>query len=120
MEHKLKLNHRYWDDVESGKKAVEFRINDRDYKVGDNIIFYKVDDSGKYINGCEFGINATITYFFQDEKYLQKDYCALVIEISKENAIEKLSTTDLNEIMDRFSADVKTLVEIIKFITKYS
>lgn len=37
--HYLKLNRCYVDDVFSGKKQFEIRLNDRDYQVGDYIVF---------------------------------------------------------------------------------
>ena len=38
MEHKLKLDIKFWDGVKSGKKNYEIRKNDRDFKVGDTLI----------------------------------------------------------------------------------
>ena len=48
--HSLKLNDRYFDAVRYGIKTFEIRKNDRDYKVGDLLIFSRVNDEGKYID----------------------------------------------------------------------
>lgn len=37
--HHLKLNEQFCDDVLSGKKSFEIRLNDRNYQVGDHIKF---------------------------------------------------------------------------------
>ena len=37
--HDVKLSLLHFNDVESGEKKFEFRINDRDYRVGDTILF---------------------------------------------------------------------------------
>jgi ASC-1-like (ASCH) protein len=39
MIHKLKIRSRYLDDLISGKKKAEVRINDRNYQVGDMLEF---------------------------------------------------------------------------------
>ncbi len=45
--HKLKLNAEFYDDVKSGRKPFEVRLNDRGYQCGDMIQFRKFE------NGCE-------------------------------------------------------------------
>lgn len=40
--HYLKLSQCYVDDVFSGRKTFEIRLNDRDYQVGDFIVFTPV------------------------------------------------------------------------------
>lgn len=37
--HILKLSYEYWNDVMSGMKSFELRKNDRDFQLGDLIIF---------------------------------------------------------------------------------
>ena len=37
--HVLKLSYKYWNDVMGGTKSFELRKNDRDFQVGDLIIF---------------------------------------------------------------------------------
>ena len=45
--HVLKIKTDYFREVRMGLKKAEFRINDRDYRVGDLIHFVDID-------GCEF------------------------------------------------------------------
>ncbi|WP_282798853.1 DUF3850 domain-containing protein [Lactococcus lactis] len=45
--HELKLDIKYFNDVESGKKNFEIRKNDRDFKVGD-ILELKAYENGMY------------------------------------------------------------------------
>ena len=40
--HHLKLNEQFCNDVLSGKKSFEIRLNDRNYQVGDHVIFHAV------------------------------------------------------------------------------
>ena len=47
MTHLLKLNLRFCDDVFSGLKPFEVRNNDRDFHVGDIVMFLPVNDSGR-------------------------------------------------------------------------
>lgn len=50
--HKLKLKSEYFDDVLSGKKTAEVRLNDRDYKSGDKLILLEWTGdnfTGRYI-----------------------------------------------------------------------
>lgn len=40
MIHKLKIEQQYLDNLISGRKKAEIRLNDRDYQVGDTLLFY--------------------------------------------------------------------------------
>ena len=39
MKHKLKIQQEHLDNLISGRKKVEIRLNDRDYQRGDLLIF---------------------------------------------------------------------------------
>ena len=54
--HELKLNDRYYDAVSTGKKIFEIRKNDRDYHIGDVLLFYRVDDNGEPIYSGKAGL----------------------------------------------------------------
>jgi len=41
--HDLKIYPEYWEDIATGKKTFEVRKNDRDYQVGDLLLFRKFD-----------------------------------------------------------------------------
>ena len=42
--HNLKITLRYYYDIDFGKKTFEIRKNDRDYKVGDELVLDPYDD----------------------------------------------------------------------------
>lgn len=44
--HHIKLNIKYCNDVYYNRKTFEVRYNDRNYKIGDKIIFIPVNDNG--------------------------------------------------------------------------
>lgn len=44
--HVLKIDEKYCARVISGKKTAELRRNDRDFKVGDNIMFVRIKSTG--------------------------------------------------------------------------
>jgi len=74
--HHLKLHEDYCDDALSGRKPFEIRKNDRDYQVGDHVIFQAVKDDPECwrkkieidhaINGKEF----EITYILNGNGWL--------------------------------------------------
>ena len=71
--HDLKIEEQYYIDVCSGKKTFELRKNDRDYQVGDYVIFNVIKEGGIYQTQDIY----KITYVLKDvEKYgLNKEYC---------------------------------------------
>lgn len=78
--HYLKLQEKYWNDVMSGMKGFELRKNDRDFKVGDLIIFVEADTQPKehVIQSKPF----VITYVLKNvpEFGLNEEYAILSIE----------------------------------------
>lgn len=53
--HKIKLLSHYWDDVRKFKKNAEVRYNDREYKVGDELILCEWNGqefTGKSLKRC--------------------------------------------------------------------
>lgn len=53
MRHELKLNTTYFEEAIKGRKPFEVRYNDRDYKVGDEIVLKEYDGvyTGREISG---------------------------------------------------------------------
>lgn len=47
--HRLKLDDRYFNAVADGIKTFEIRKDDREYRVGDTLILYRVGVDGKYM-----------------------------------------------------------------------
>lgn len=78
--HKLKLRIEYCDDVLKGNKTFEVRKNDRDFKVGDLIMFTPVDLTSE----CEHQISDelfVITYILSNFlNAIDKDYCVLSLK----------------------------------------
>lgn len=62
--HKIKLNEMYCDDVLNLVKTAELRVNDRDYKKGDYVIFTSVrkNDSRQPLNHPVDKVLFRITY----------------------------------------------------------
>jgi len=64
-EHELKIWPEYFDPLLKGEKMFEIRKNDRNFKVGDRIMFREYDpDDGSYTGRYCF---RTITYIMDEE-----------------------------------------------------
>ena len=77
--HKLKIKPEYYTEVEKGNKKAELRKNDRDYQIGDGIVFVVIDDKGNETKTDGLYI---ITHVLKDvSQYgLQDGYAILSIE----------------------------------------
>lgn len=85
MEHKLKIKAEYVFAVWSGRKTFEIRKNDRDYKVGDTIVFQVLDENNTDVTETFDMPKYVISYIFNGGKYgLDKDYCVFSIRPLKE------------------------------------
>lgn len=69
--HELKIKSNYLDDIESGKKTFEIRKNDRNYQVGDEIIF---------IIGFDYSHAMYEITYIHSELGLQEGYVVLGIK----------------------------------------
>jgi hypothetical protein len=68
--HELKIKQEFAKEYYSGKKQWEIRKNDRDFRVGDEIIFTIIETGYKY--------SRQIIYVFDGVEYgLEKGYCIL-------------------------------------------
>lgn len=85
--HRLKIHEQYADAVLNGTKTFEIRKNDRNFKVGDKIVFDVVTNEGRPdgaaarhpLNGQTYRID----YIIDDFEGLAQKYVALAI--SKED-----------------------------------
>jgi len=78
QQHLLKIAPRYYEDIKQGVKTFEVRKNDRDYKVGDSLLF-RAYENGEYINP-DIGVSAIIRYILQGGQYgISGDYVILGI-----------------------------------------
>lgn len=81
--HRLKIQEQYADAVLNGTKTFEVRKNDRNFKVGDKIVFDVVTNEGDAVgeaarhplNGATFRID----YILDDFEGLAQKYVALAI-----------------------------------------
>ena len=75
MLHNLKLQRKYADRIIDGQKTFEVRLNDRDYQVGDIIIFTTVENDSSEepvthkINDKEYEITYVHTNYGMDMDY---------------------------------------------------
>lgn len=77
--HELKIDKCYADPKFFGKKPWEFRVNDRDFKVGD-LVSYNVNEDPKHpVNDMIFQISYVLQvdekHCIFTEKFVQSKYC---------------------------------------------
>lgn len=87
--HKLKCWPKYFEHLLDGTKNFEYRINDRDYQVGDTLVLrewpfnpkFQARDKpqGNRYTGRE--LTATVTYVLKDSVHVKEGYCVLSIAI---------------------------------------
>ena len=103
MRHELKLNKIYFEKALNGKKPFEIRYNDRDYKVGDEIVLKEWDDgyTGREISG-------KITYILNSAFVgLARGYVAFTYEADK----KPQKTDKFTKIIEAFACDFGLAVE---------
>lgn len=85
--HRLKVFIKYADAIMNGTKTFEIRRSDRNFKVGDKVVFDVVADEGYDVRAAARhplnGMVYRIDYILDDFKGLAKKYVALAI--SKED-----------------------------------
>ena len=78
--HRLKTWPQYFDEVYACTKTFEIRKNDRDYKVGDELVLERYDP----VNGYDkpvMEITKTVTYILHGGQFgLQEGYVAMAIQ----------------------------------------
>lgn len=81
--HTLKICKKYADAVMSGAKTFEIRKNDRNFKVGDKIVFDVVTNEGYFVGAAAThplnGVTYRIDYILDDFEGLAQKYVALSI-----------------------------------------
>jgi hypothetical protein len=77
MKHELKIHPAHFNDVISGAKPFEVRKNDRDYKVGDNIVLNEYNPETQKYTG-EWALYE-ITIVFSESEYVKDGYVILGI-----------------------------------------
>lgn len=84
-EHNIKIKPKYFTDVKNKLKTFEYRVNDRDYKVGDilNLQEYENDRYTGYV------LQVEVTYILKDE-YVNENYVIMSIYLIKSMFIDAL------------------------------
>lgn len=80
--HKIKLAEKYCDDVLSGRKTFEIRLNDRNYQVGDIVRFIPINhDETLPLPHDIKNKTYAITYIITDKEFLalEDNYCVFSI-----------------------------------------
>ena len=79
MIHRLKTLQPYFDDVKSGKKPFEIRVNDRDYQVGDILVLEEYNNTDLSTGYTGQVIIKSVTYVLTNcSQYGLKDgYCIM-------------------------------------------
>jgi len=76
--HILKTWKPYFEDTLNGIKTFEYRLNDRDYQVGDILVLREVDKNLKP-TGRQFSVE--VTYILKDFFHLNSEYCVMSVRI---------------------------------------
>lgn len=71
--HHIKTIQPYFDEVKSGRKKFEYRLNDRDYNVGDTVFLKEYIPEYESFSGRE--IHVLITYVLKDYGNIPNGYC---------------------------------------------
>lgn len=93
MLHELKIDHERFGEIWEGSKTHEVRVNDRNYKVGDNLCFkaqYPCN-AGISANECEIRkLKVVVTNITQGGTYgLPENICCMsIIIIQKQTEIK--------------------------------
>lgn len=83
--HLLKTWPEFFQAVWDGEKTFEFRKNDRDYQVGDNVVLVEWDNKEQLFLGR--GIRAKITYVLKEQMGVPEGYAILSLgEITRSAA----------------------------------
>ena len=85
MKHELKCINPYFSEVFCGMKKFEVRLNDRDFKLDDNIVLKEYED-GQFTG---FEVHATINYILHGGQFgIEAGYVVLgflILELTKDS-----------------------------------
>jgi hypothetical protein len=83
--HYLKTVQPYFDEIKQGNKRFEFRKNDRDFQVGDEVYLQEYDKETDTFSGKE--VRGTITYVLKDWEGLDHDFCVFSFRVTQHIAL---------------------------------
>lgn len=81
MTHELKIWPEYFSAVREGIKTFEYRLNDRNYQVGDILVLKEYLSESKEYTGRE--VSVVITYILP----VKDNYVIMSVKLMKENGI---------------------------------
>lgn len=84
-EHNIKIKPKYFTDVKTGLKTFEYRVNDRDYKVGDILNLQEFEDD-RYTG---YVLQVKVTYILKDE-YVNDNFVIMSIKLVKSMFVDAL------------------------------
>lgn len=91
--HKLKIYPAYFNAVDTGRKPFDVRVNDRDYKVGDLILFQEYSPTLKTYSGRE--TLKEITYILNGGNWgIDDDCCVLGLTRTPQERCELVALDD--------------------------
>jgi len=71
--HHLKIEEKYLNAIKNGSKTFEIRYNDRDYQVGDILVFEDPkEESEKYA--------VIVTFMIDDERFCKENFVTMAIK----------------------------------------
>jgi len=74
--HHLKIEEKYLNAIKDGSKTFEIRFNDRDYQVGDILVFQDPrEENGQYA--------AIVTFMISDERFCKENFVVMSIKPMK-------------------------------------
>ena len=111
-EHELKTLPEYFENIWTGRKRFEIRLNDRGFKVGDVLILREYNPS---VIDCEYSgrtIRAFVTFLLEDVPHLglQDGFCIMGIQVigkQESNLIAYLYKQKLQELYDQSHVEPK-------------
>ncbi len=98
--HELKVWSQFFADVKNGRKSFEFRVNDRDFRVGDTLYLREYHPESKQYTGQE--TTKKITYVLNLTDFL-KGYDPsgyVVLGLAAEASSETVKDTDAGDVKE--------------------
>ncbi|EHJ57636.1 hypothetical protein HMPREF9318_00118 [Streptococcus urinalis FB127-CNA-2] len=108
-QHMLKCYPQYFEAVKSGIKNFECRYNDRDFKVGDELLLREYDPKQGYTDRC---IVRKITYVLSDFTGLKDGYVILELAKRESSEIERERAFDILKRKNRVLSTKNTELEV--------
>lgn len=72
--HELKIQDPHFDDVVSGAKTAEIRLNDRDYKSGDEVVLWQWSERFGYTGSY---VTILLTHVLKEYKGIERGFALL-------------------------------------------